>query len=342
MITKHSTHVRDSHSLRKAGTRLPASQENNENDTTARKMQERKAPPIPPGFIAFLFAVLMGVFSWAYWPTLSGMTQAWYNEPDYSHGFLVPLISVFFLWTRRESFPGFTPSISLQAMAFLTAGLALRFTSGYYYIRDLDGWSIILWACGVALVLGGKRLFHWALPAIGFLMFMVPLPYRAERLLSLPLQRVATDLSSWILQLLGQPALAEGNVILVGDEKLFVEEACSGIRIFVGIIALAYALVFFKRCPTWERIVLLACVPIVAIAANTGRIVLTALAVHWLPESAGATSRTLAHDVIGLISIPLAAVMFFWIVGLMRSLFPEEETVDASRLIRRRAAATTA
>ena len=79
------------------------------------------------------------------------------------------------------------------------------------------------------------------MPAIVFLVFMVPLPYRVEGLFRQPLQRLATEASCWSLQSLGLPALAEGNVIAIGDVRLEVAQACSGLRIFVSIIALAAA-----------------------------------------------------------------------------------------------------
>lgn len=95
--------------------------------------------------------------------------------------------------------------------------------------------------------LSGANVLWWSLPSIVFLWFMVPLPYGMERWLSLPLQRVATELSCWVLHCLGQPALAEGNTILLNDFQLEVEQACSGLRIFVGIMALAFVYLVLIR-----------------------------------------------------------------------------------------------
>jgi hypothetical protein len=81
---------------------------------------------------------------------------------------------------------------------------------------------------------------------------MIPLPFRLETMLSLPLQRVATDVSCWVLQCLSQPALAEGNTILLNDFRFEVAQACSGLRIFVGIAALAFAFIVIVRRPCWQ------------------------------------------------------------------------------------------
>lgn len=92
----------------------------------------------------------------------------------------------------------------------------------------IDGWSILFWVAGVVWLLGGWRVLRWRLPSVVFLWFMIPLPFRAEGLLSLPLQGIATKLSCWTLHTLGQLALAEGNAIRINDFPLEVAQACSG------------------------------------------------------------------------------------------------------------------
>ena len=82
---------------------------------------------------------------------------------------------------------------------------------------------------------------------------MIPLPFGIETALSHPLQRIATKLSCFALQVLGQPAFAEGNVILLGDQPLEIEQACSGLRLFMSMIAVAYAYAVLVRRTWWER-----------------------------------------------------------------------------------------
>ena len=89
---------------------------------------------------------------------------------------------------------------------------------------------------------------------------MVPLPFRLEHALSRPLQHAATRISCWILQCLGQPALSEGNIIFLGDQRLEVAQACSGLRIFVGIVALAFVFVVLVRRTWWEKTLLVVCI----------------------------------------------------------------------------------
>jgi exosortase len=276
-------------------------------------------------------------FLWAYWPTLRLMVDAWAREPDYSHGYLVVPLALYFLWARRDSFPGFQLQFAWPGMALIVASIFIRFVSSYYFLEDLDGWSITIWTAGVVWLVGGRQFFWWTLPAVGFLLFMVPLPYRMERWLSLPLQSISSRISCWGLQLLGQPVIAEGNTILIGDDKLFVEEACSGLRIFVGIVALAYACVVLVKRPMWERAVVLASAVPVAVVANATRIIVTAYLFHILPDERKDELHRLVHDGAGWAMIPFAAALFGLVLWYISKLFQEVEVVDVGRLARKKA-----
>ena len=98
---------------------------------------------------------------------------------------------------------------------------AMRILAGLFYLEPLDGWSILFWVGGVVWLLGGWPMFRWSLPAVAFLWFMVPLPFGVERWLSLPLQRVATNLSCWVLQSLGQPAAGPGKHDFAGANTIW-------------------------------------------------------------------------------------------------------------------------
>ena len=279
----------------------------------------------PPAAWLAVGGLVMGVATlWAYWPTLSEMVRQWEHQPDYSHGYLVVPIALFFLWSRRATLPREQLHPSLWGAALLLLAGAMRVIAGKYYLLPLDGWTIPLSVAGAVWLLCGGAVLRWSLPAIVFLWFMVPIPYSAERFLSVPLQAVATQLSTATLVFFGQPAIAEGNVILLGDQSLFVEEACSGMRIFVGIFALAFAFVLFSRWSWWQKaLVLVAALP-VAIIANVMRIVATGLLSQWVSSAAG---KKFSHDLAGFVVIPLAAAMFWLLLVYLDRLFPEVEDI---------------
>jgi exosortase len=205
----------------------------------------------------------------------------------------------------------------------------LRYVGARYRIDAVDGWSMIAWLAGVIWVFGGWRLLWWSAPSVAFLWFMIPLPFRAERMLSLPLQGIATRISTWTLQLLGQPAFAQGHVICLGEHELEVAQACSGLRILVAAFALAFAYCVLIRKPWWKRIaVVLSTIPI-ALIANATRIVATGLLCQIVSAEAG---KKFSHDVVGWIMIPLAAALFAAVLWYLDRLFPELEEVDVADL----------
>lgn len=268
---------------------------------------------------------LLAAVIWAYWPTLAEMVHTWDHQPDYSHGYLVLPIALFFLWSRRSTMPIGQIRPSYWGAVLLLAAGAIRVIAGMYYMLPLDGWTIPLTVAGGTWLLFGRSLVMWSWPAIVFLWFMVPIPYSAESWLSVPLQGVATKLSTAALVSLGQPAIAEGHTILLNDQHLFVAEACSGLRIFVGIFALAFAFVLFSRWSWWQKaLVLMAALP-VAVIANSVRIVTTGLLHQWI---SGEAAHRFSHDIAGFVMIPLAAGLLWLFLIYLNHLFPEVEDVS--------------
>ena len=288
---------------------------------------------------AILGAVFLGgAFLWAYWPTLVELVEAWNGEADYSHGFLVGPLAAYLLWARRDQFPGRVERVAWLGLIVIGLSVAMRVVASHYYLKAIDGWSIVVWVGGVIWFLGGWKVFWWSSPAVAFLWFMVPLPFRAERWLSLPLQSAATKISVWVLQTLGQPAIAEGHTILLNSPlratiQLEVEQACSGLRIFVGITALAMVYVVLVRHRWWERVFLVLSLVPVALIANAARIVTTAFLYKYASDEA---AKKFAHDFAGWAMIVLAAGLFALVLWYLRHLSREVEIVDVGEVLRRR------
>jgi len=275
--------------------------------------------------------VLAVVFLWSYWPTLAYLAHRWNVVADYSHGFLVPPLAIGFLWFRRARFPHGARGVGWAALVLLGLALAMRITGARCFLPAFDGWSIPLWLGSICLLFGGWRLLWWCLPSLGFLLFMVPLPYRVEGMLRVPLQQVATMLSCMFLQCLGQPALQEGTSIILEEQELDVADACSGLRILMGIVALATAYVILVEKPWWQKALLLASVVPVAISANVLRITLTGLLFQYV---SGEVSRGFSHNVAGWFTNCIAATFFAAVLWCMSRLFVETEIVDSGELLR--------
>ncbi|WP_197531543.1 exosortase/archaeosortase family protein [Posidoniimonas corsicana] len=278
-----------------------------------------------------LFALLAAALVWAYWPGLAEIVAAWNRDPDYSHGYIVMPIALYFLWSRREQLQVERLAPSWGGVVLLSLVAVVRYYSGKFYLGPVDAWSIPLALGGIVLLCFGRQCFRWCLPSVAFLYFMIPLPYSAETWLSVPLQRIATGLSTEMLQLIGIPALAEGNVIWIGERPLMVAEACSGLRILVGIFALAFAFVLFSGWAWWQKVaVVLAAVP-VAILANSLRIVVTALLQEMV---SGEVAHRFSHDLAGFVMIPLAGFLFWAVLAYLDRLFPVHEVMTSAAVVK--------
>ncbi len=259
------------------------------------------------GCIAFA-AVLI----FAYWPTLVWMEDAWRREPDYSHGYLVPFLALLLCWNRWDQMPGIRLGASWGGVVLIAIAIAMRFASRVIYADFLDAWSLLPLLAGFVWLMFGYPAMRWAAPAIAFLFFMIPLPYQAESLLSWKLQGVATDLSTVMLRVFGQPAVNEGHVIWINDLKLQVEEACSGLRIFIGVAALAFFWAAMVQRGWLDRVIILLSVVPLAVFVNSLRITVVGVLYRIIDDPA---SQSTIHDISGYLMIPLAFGLL-WLVKL--------------------------
>jgi exosortase len=241
---------------------------------------------------------------WAYWPTLLEAAERWSGDPQYSHGYLVPLFSMFHLWYRRDVLgTGTAPRASWLGLVVLAVGLGLRFVGTVLFIGWLDVVSFGVCLLGIAGLIFGRAGLAWAWPAALFLIFMAPLPFRVQHMLGVQLQGIVTKASTYSLITLGVPAVANGNVITLSNNiQLGVVQACSGLGMMMTFAALATALtMIIGRKEPWfvGAMVVLATLP-VAIAANVFRVCLTGLLYHLSQDEA---ARVVFHDAAGWLMI---------------------------------------
>lgn len=255
------------------------------------------------------------------------------SNPDYTHGFFVLPIAAVLLWTRRDLLAQAPINLDLRGLLLVALAGMVRYASGRFYLPELDAWSVPIWIAGVAWLLGDWAFFRFSWPAIAFLWFATPLPGTLEIALSTPLQKIAAESSAYVLRVLGQPALAEGTTILLDEHVLDVERACSGLRMFYGIFALAVACVIATRPPRWKAALLIIAAPPIAVIANVARISATGLLIKY---SSSEAAHKFSHDLAGLVMIPLATCMFVLLLFALKRL-STWPTLDRRVFIRRAA-----
>lgn len=237
--------------------------------------------------LSWKLLLLVALVAAVYYEVVWRLIKQWSDDPNFSHGFIVPLFSAFIIWTKRKE---------LSAIALEPSNWGLPVIIGSLLLVVLGSLGAELFVARVSLILllGGlivyflgwqylkAVLFPWL-----FLLLMVPIPAILFSQLTLPLQTLAAKLAAASLQLVGIPVFREGNIIALPAMPLEVAEACSGIRSLLSLGTLAIIYGYFVDDRVAMRVVLaFAAIPI-AVFANGFRIFGTGVMVqYWNPERA--------------------------------------------------------
>lgn len=239
-----------------------------------------------------------------YFQVLGKLVTDWWQIPDFSHGFLVPIFAAYLLWEKRSVLLATEIAPSWSGIPVMALGLAVLLVGVYGSELFLSRVSLLIVLAGLTLCFGGSQLLRELRFALLVLLLAIPIPAIVFNQITLPLQLLASKLASNLLPLFAVPVLREGNVIVLPIMKLEVAEACSGIRSLMSLFTLAVFYGYFMEKSVWRRVVLvLASVPI-AIAANAFRIVGTGLCVqYWDPDKAVGFFHEFSGWVIFLVSL---------------------------------------
>ncbi|MBL8793366.1 MAG: exosortase/archaeosortase family protein, partial [Planctomycetia bacterium] len=261
---------------------------------------------VSPPALRFGVPALLGLgLVWAYWPTLGALANTWARDPQYSHGFLVPVFAAVLLWQRRGMLQAVTFEPCWWGLPFLAFAAVLRLAAAWFFYPWFDTVSLLPCLVGVAVLCGGWPALRWSWPGIAFLLFMFPLPYRLGIFMAPTLQRLATVVSTYALQTLGFPAMSEGNIIMLNEARIGVVEACGGLSMLIVFFALTTAVAMLIRADIKDKIfIVLSALPI-AVIANVARITLTSM----LHDLAGRNAADAFHDIAGWFMMPLALGM---------------------------------
>lgn len=240
-------------------------------------------------------AACLTLFAWMFWDVLDHFRNVWTHDENYSHGFLVPFISLYFANLSAQKGP--VRLVGGAAIGLTALGLAvmLRLISIPLPIPFLADLAFIVGLAGAFTLLFGSQALRRYWFAFFFLIFMVPLPVALYSRIASPLQLLASQVASTVMNATGVPVLREGNKLtLPGNVEMFVAEACSGMRQLTGFMALTAAVAFLTSRPVWYRVLLMLSAIPIALTANIARVVLTGYIMHFVnPKYASGPFHTL-------------------------------------------------
>lgn len=269
--------------------------------------------------LAVPWILLIGSTLLCYLPVLQNIVHQWMTNDDMGHGFFVPLIVGYIVWERRHELLTGHRDPSLAGLAVLIAGGLLACVGALAAEIFTERLALMVTIVGLVYYLGGHALIRRLAFPLLLLCFALPLPGLLYKQITFPLQIIATKLAETGLELLGRTVLREGNVLEMAGRQISVIEACSGIRALLSLsfFSLSYAYLFHPR--VWMRWALLAATIPIAVAANSIRIIITAL----LGEYDERLAEGFFHSMSGWGVFVIAIVMLAATEQIMRRLAPK-------------------
>jgi exosortase len=278
--------------------------------------------------------VIGGLFVYLFRREIETIVHRWLTDSSWSHGFLIPLFSLYFLNQRRTQILSLQTKPNYLGLFFLICGI-LFYPFNIVHLRYgyLCPIGMIATLGAVVLFLGGWGLVKYTWLPIGYLVFAVPLPVRYYVSLTIPMRQWAATVAAFLLSLVNDlEATASGVVVDVVykgqrlEPALDVAEACSGMRLLMAFLALGVAMAYLHYRPIWQRIVLLASTIPIAIFCNIVRVTVTGFIYVMIHPR---YTQGIYHDMLGMAMLPLAFGLYGLLAQLMSSLFVEEGSLGA-------------
>ena len=267
-----------------------------------------------------MFFLAIGLAIFTYWAGLSEAVLRWGIQEEYSHGYLIPLVTLYILWEKKDLIMSSVSEPLWFGLVLVFIAIAVLLIGEISALFLLVQYSFVLLLIGLSMVTVG-RATKYTLAPILLLLFAIPLPYVIEVLLTAKLQLWSSAIGVDVIRAFNIPVFLEGNVIDLGVYKLQVVEACSGLRYLFPLMSLGFIAAYFYQASFWKRaVVFLATIPI-TILMNSFRIgAIGVLVDNWGISMA----EGFLHDFEGWIIFMACAVILFALVWLLEKLTNKE------------------
>ena len=265
---------------------------------------------------AWLVLALLGsIGAFVFTDALGSMLASW-RSAEYSHGYLLPVLTLYFIWQKRIRLSLLPNQWGWGGLALAMAGILLRFAGELGSLYIVEQYAVLIFIYGVVLAFVGWPRFKLIFPALLLLLFAVPLPSFLFNNLSQSLQLISSEIGVQVIRLFGVSVFLEGNVIDLGNFKLQVVDACSGLRYLFPLMALGYIAAYMFKGAWWKRaLIFLSTIPI-TVLMNSFRIgVIGVMVDRW----GQAMAEGFLHDFEGwIIFMACAGVLIAEMWGLAR------------------------
>ena len=310
---------------------------NRDTESHLRKEHWRELP-----IHAYVKILIIGaLFGFLFRSEIDGIINRWVTDSSWSHGFLIPLFSLYFIDQHKREILNLRTRPNYLGLLLLICGIIFYpFNIIHFQYGYLRPMVMIASLGAIVLFLGGWLLVKYTWLPIAFLVFAVPLPQRFYNSLTIPMRRWAATVASGLLNLVHDlEASANGVVIDVFyrgqslEPALDVAEACSGMRLLLAFMALGVAMAYIHERRLWQRLVLVVSTVPIAVLCNIVRVTVTGfiyILIH--PRYA----QGVYHDMLGMAMLPLAFGLYGLLALFMSNLFIDESGAAVEDIVVRK------
>ena len=243
-----------------------------------------------------------------FWPTFTLTVNTWDTSDTYGHGYLIPVLSVYFIWLKR--FELFNAEIKPFYWSMpVIVGLGFIWLIGEIsYTNVIQQFAIFLLPFFASLLVFGLQVTRILAFPLLFLIFCVPF---GEGLIPV-LQVITAEITIYFIKLIGLPVYVDGLFITLTSGIFEVAKACSGISYLIASLAVGsfYAFITYKSAK--KRILFMLFSLFVPIVANGLRALIIVLLAHY---SDLAIATGFDHLVYGWIFFGLIIFIMFSVGG---------------------------
>lgn len=250
-------------------------------------------------YTRFKYISLFILWALAFIPVYPDLVGEWFYHSNNSHGVLVPFISLFLIWQKRDQLIKSQISNSKWGLLILITSMLLYILSYAGSVAVVSRAMIVISLIGLVLFNFGKEIFSIIQFPLFYLIFMVPVPVTIYKLVAFPLQLFATQVSAFFIHILTISVYREGNMLYFAQTQLEVAEACSGLRSMTSFIMLSFLFAYMMdKDSKWRRIcIVLSAIPL-AIFVNIVRVTGTGILAHFYGSQ---VARGFLHEFSGLV-----------------------------------------